>query len=274
MKTILANGTTYKMGRNPVVAMGPHFRLRNYLKLGIPAPPASVNYASPAQAELGNIYLNDSLGDCVIACLGHLGGVFLGNAGGKLYLTSDQIISLYSAIGGYIPGDPNSDQGADVQTAMNYWMRHGLLPGQKYPHKIKAWMSVDPTNVQEMQTAIWLFENLVFGLNLPDAWVNPFPSANGFVWDVAGAPDQNNGHCICGVGFGSSGYSHKGIEIATWGMLGNLTYDAIAKYLPHSAGGELYCVLSQEILDKAKLTAPAGISWDQLQADFASMGVA
>lgn len=210
--------------------------------------------------------------NCVIACMAHLGGVFLGNAGGKLYLTSAQIIDLYSAIGGYIPGDPNTDQGADIQTALNYWVKSGLLPTNKPPHKIKAWMAVDPTNIQEMQTAIWLFENLVFGVNLPDAWVNPFPSSNGFVWDVAGAPDNSNGHCICGVGFGSTGYSHKGIEIATWGMLGNLTYEAIAKYLVHSAGGELYTVLSQEILDKAKLTAPAGLSWDQLQADFTSMG--
>lgn len=271
MKTIEANGKTYKLGRNKSVAMGPHFKLRNYMQQSIPVPPASVNYAAAAQPALGEMYMNDTLGDCEIAAIAHLGGVFLGNAGGKLFLTNDQIVALYSAIGGYVPGDPSTDQGCDTQTTLNYWQRTGLLKGQPNPHKIKGWMSVDPTNVQEMQTALWLFENLFFGVDLPDAWITPFPSANGFVWDVAGQPDPANGHAFPGIGYGSTGYSHKGIEICTWGMLGNITYEAVAKYMVHGAGGELYTVLSEETILKAQTKAPNGFSFAQLAADFAAM---
>ena len=72
---------------------------------------------------------------------------------------------------------------------------------------------------------MWLFENLYFGLELPDAWINPMPDAPGFVWDAAGPADPQNGHCVVGVG-----YTAQGITIDSWGMTGLLTDKAIAKY--------------------------------------------
>ena len=81
--------------------------------------------------------------------------------------------------------------------------------------------TVDATNIEECQTALWLFENLYFGLELPDAWINPMPSASGFVWDAAGAPDPDNGQCVVGVG-----YTAAGITIDTWGMTGLMTNEA------------------------------------------------
>jgi hypothetical protein len=266
MRTIEANGKTYKLGRNQSIAMGPHFKLRNYLQQSIPAPPESVNYAADAQPALGEMYLNDQLGDCVIAMMAHAGGVFLGNAGRRLFMTPEQITALYAAIGGYVPGDPSTDNGCDLQTALNYWQRHGLLP-KPYPHKIKAWIAVDATNIQEVQTALWLFENLAFGVNLPDEWISPFPAASGFLWAYAGDPDPMNGHAFPGVA-----YNRHGVKISTWGMLGELTYPAIAKYMVPAAGGELYTVLSEETIISAQGKAPNGFSWAQLAADFATLG--
>ena len=267
VKQISANGKTYKFGRNPAIATGPTFKIKNYMLASLPLPPMQVNYASGAQPALGEMYLNDILGNCVIACMGHVGGVFLGNAGGKLYLTPAQITTLYSAIGGYVPGDPSTDNGCDIPTALNYWTQVGLLKGNTPPHKIKMSMAVDATNKQEVQTAIWLFENLITGVNLPDKWVSSMPSVNGWTWDVAGNPDPNNGHC-----FPCIGYSGKGLEISTWGMLGTLTYEALTKYMVLSAGGELHTVLSEEIIIKGQTKAPNGFNWTQLLADWAMMG--
>jgi hypothetical protein len=218
------------------------------------------------------MYDNDTLGDCVIAGMAHVVGVLTGNAGSKPFLYSNsQIIGLYSAIGGYVPGEPSTDQGCDEQTALNYWENNGALPPHNKssadPHKIAGWMTVDSTKVEEWQTALWLFENLYFGIELPDAWINPMPSASGFVWDAAGPPDPNNGHCVAGVG-----YTSAGVVIDTWGMTGLMTNAAVAKYPKQASGGELYTVVSMDAIGKANQKAPNGFDWSQLIADFDSMG--
>ena len=267
-----ASGKTFKLGRKRPVARCPRFALKNYLTRSMPPPPATCDYTQPAAAALAEMYDNDTLGDCVIAGMAHVVGVLTANAGAKPFLyTNKQIIGLYSAIGGYVPGDPSTDQGCDEQTALNYWENNGALPPKTTSptgsHKIAGWMTVDSTNLQEVQTALWLFENLYFGLELPDAWVNPAPQASGFTWDVAGAPDPNNGHCVVGVG-----YTAAGVVIDTWGMTGLMTNAAVAQYPNQGSGGELYTVVSMDAIGKANQKAPNGFDWSQLIADFDSMG--
>jgi hypothetical protein len=254
----------YRMGRKRPIARCPRFSLKNYLMRDLPAPPASCDYSAKATKALSEMYLNNQLGDCVIAGIGHVVGVLTGNAGKQALYSNAQIIALYSAIGGYIPGHPNTDNGCDEQTALNYWQHNGAPKGE---HQIAGWLAVNGADPVEYRTALWLFENLYFGLELPDKWVNPEPTQPGFTWDVAGPPDPNNGHCIVGVG-----YTSKGVRICTWGMLGQLTDAAIAKYATKTGEGELYTVVSHDALARATQKAPNGFDWSQLLADFDSMG--
>ena len=254
----------FRMGRKRPVARCPRFSLRNYLMKDLPAPPASCDYTKQGAKALTEMYLNDTLGDCVIAGIGHVVGVLTGGAGKQFIYSNAQITKLYSEIGGYVPGHPNTDQGCDEQTALNYWQHHGAPDGS---HQIAGWISVNGADPAEYRTALWLFENLYFGLELPDKWVSPMPNAPGFTWDVAGPPDPNNGHCIVGVG-----YANKGVKICTWGMLGTLTDAAITKYATKTGEGELYTVVSQDAINKAAAKAPNGFDWSQLVADFDSMG--
>lgn len=268
MKTLIQTetGRTFKMGRNRPIARGPRFLLKNYIKSTLPTPPESVSYTPAAATALAQMYDNDTLGDCVIACMGHTEGVFTGNATGtSAILPNSEIISLYSAIGGYVPENPSTDNGCDEQTAWNYWQQNGLSKGA---NKIKAWLSVDATRLPEVRAAIWLFENVIFGVELPDAWVNPFPSASGFWWGKAGAPDPDNGHC-----FGAFGYVPNSLQISTWGMIGNITNGAMEKYANTKGQGELYTVLSMDAINKATQKAPNGFDFDQLLADINSMGI-
>jgi hypothetical protein len=266
------SGHSFKLGRKRPVARGPRFALKNYLTRSLPAPPATCDYTKPAAAALKEMYDNDTLGDCVIAGMAHVVGVMTGNSGTKpLIYTNKEIIGLYSAIGGYVPGDPSTDQGCDEVTALNYWENNGALPphttSKTGAHKIAGWMAVDATNQEECRIALWLFENLYFGLELPDAWINPTPSASGFTWDTAGAPVPDNGHCVVGVG-----YTAAGITIDTWGMTGLMTNAAVAKYCVESAGGDLYTVVSMDAINNVSKKAPTGFDWSQLIADFDSMG--
>jgi hypothetical protein len=256
---------TFRLGRKRPIARCPRFSLHNYLMRGLPAPPATCDYSKPAAAALANVYGNDTLGDCVIAGIGHVVGVLTAGATGTPFVyTNDQIIQLYGAIGGYVPGQPSTDQGCDEQTALNYWENNGAPAGS---HRIAGWLSVNAADPTEYRAALWLFENLYFGLELPDAWINPMPAESGFTWNAAGPADPNNGHCVVGVG-----YTAQGVVIDTWGMTGTLTDKAIAKYGTQDSHGEVYTVVSQAAISQASQKAPNGFDWSQLIADFDSMG--
>jgi hypothetical protein len=254
----------FKMGRRIPKVRGPRFKFRDYLRKGLPQPPPTSDYSAKAAKAIGNVYLNDQLGDCVIAGMGHLVGIFTGNATGTPVIFTDaQITAEYSAIGGYQPGNESTDQGCDEETALNYWQNTGIGGG----HKILGWLEVDATDVNQVKSSQWLFENLFFGVSMPNKWVNPMPESAGFTWDVAGRPVQGNGHCVVGCG-----HNATGIDICTWGMVGTMTYKAVATYARQQAGGNLYVVVTEELADSASGKAASGFDMGQLVDDFNSMG--
>jgi hypothetical protein len=261
-------GRPFKMGRNRPISTGLRLSLRRYIlsKGLIPTPPASCDYSEQAAKSLSNVYENDSLGCCTISGVAHTIGILTGNAdgGNPFVFTDQQIIALYSACGGYVPGDPSTDQGCDEVTVLNYWMNKGAPVGS---NKILGYLSIDATDIQQVQVAQFLFESLYSGLELPDAWTNNMPQQSGFVWDVAGPPDPNEGHCVVSCGFNA-----QGVQICTWGMTGTMTYAAVKQYWGQADGGDLYVVISQESIAKASAKAPNGFDWAQLVADFDAMG--
>jgi hypothetical protein len=263
IKSILhPSGRKLFFGRKRPVAHYPRLSLKNYLARAILNPPSSWNWRRLAVPSLLQMYLNDSLGDCVIAELAHSAGVLTANATGiPIIFTDNEITSLYSAIGGYVPGDSSTDNGCDIQTALNYWGVNGLLSDAS--HKIQGYLAINPLDITEIQLALFLFSNLCFGVELPDSWISPFPFSNSFTWDVSGPPNPNNGHCFLGYGYDSSG-----VDISTWALEGKITYKAIAQYCASSANGELYTVISQDGINRATSRAPNGFDWTQLLADF------
>ena len=259
--------TKVRFGRRRPASIGnSSIKLRYFgtYATALPTPPSSSSYSGGrAAGVLSQIYLNDDEGDCVIAGGYHYLGMAQANAGSQILIASPtQINADYSAIGGYVPGDPSTDNGCDEQTALNYWVKKGFANGDK----LVGWLAIDATNQLHVQQALWLFESNYFGVELPDAWVNPFPSAPGFTWDD-GTPDPNNGHCFIGTGYNTSG-----VQIDTWGMIGTITWKAVAHLASPSSGGMLYVMLSQDIINKAQNKAPVGFDWMTLLADFDALG--
>jgi len=252
-----------KMGRRRPVAFGPRLFLRNYLDAELPPVPPTCDFSKPAASALSNLYLNDKLGDCVIAAGYHVVGVETGNAKNLFTAADKQIVADYGAIGGYVPGNPNTDNGCDEVTALNYWTERGFADKTKS----LGWLAINPTNRQEVTAAQYLFENLFFAMELPDEWIDPVPEGPGFTWDVAGPSVPENGHAVAGVG-----YSAEGVLIDSWGLIGTLTWDAIATYCSEANGGGLYAMLTPDQLEKAQTKAPNGIDWSALIQDFNTMG--
>ncbi len=258
-----------KFGRTRPVARTPRLRLRDYLQASLAAPPGSTDYSAKALPSLNNIYQNDVLGCCVISSGYHVVGVETGNAGDLFVATTNSqnvvgtdITIDYGAIGGYVPNNPSTDNGCNEDTALNYWQQHGFRNGKKLLGSI----NVDPTNKTEIMQCLYLFENLILCLELPDTYVNPFPSANGFTWDT-GTPDPNNGHSIMAYGYNSTG-----VLIDTWGLLGTMTWAAVAELCSASNGGSLNAVITDMQLAAGAAKAPNGVAWHDLVSDFDSLG--
>ena len=251
-------------GRRRPVAIGPHFRAGAYLLHGLPPAPSATGYAAKAQPALRQMYLNDRYGCCVVAGGYHITGVETGNATGNPYIAPDDVIvSDYSTIGGFDPKNPQAtDNGCDEATALNYWTQHGLANGTK----LLGWLAVNAASQPETRAALWLFENLMFGIEIPDAGLNPLPTP-GSIWNLSGTPNPENGHCVAGVDFDS-----VGVQVATWGMVVTIKWEDVARLAVPSAGGMLYTVLSPDQLGKAITKAPNGVAWLDLVADFNSMG--
>lgn len=264
-------GQALHMGRRRPAVVPLHLRLKNYTLKSLPTPPPVTSYFTTAVvAPLAQVDGNDTVGNCVEAEMLHTAGVLTGNANGAagaLVGSDAQGIQLYSAITGYIPGDPSTDNGTVISDALAYWTKTGIIAGAANPHKIAGSLLLDSGNEEEVRTAIYTFENVVIGFELPDAWISPFPSKSGFVWDIAGDPDPSNGHCVLAFS-----YDRLGVLISTWGMIGHLTWAALAEYCSAENGGELYTVASQDQLSTAKQRTPTGISWSQLESDFTALG--
>lgn len=267
-------GCHVKLGRRQPVAQCPQMRLRDYvMKSLLPPKPGLLGYATnkAVQVILKQILLNDQLGDCVIAMIFHIIGLLTGLNCGKPFIpTRQQVIDLYRLIGGYDPnaplvnGENPTDQGCDEQTAMNFWQQHGSPPGA---NRIVGWLAIDANNPTEIAQCIEIFENVEFGVGLPDAYINPFPAGDGFVWDVAGDSVPDNGHAFPGID-----RDNQGVVIDTWALSGKFTWRAVAKYANANSGGNLYTALSPESISKASQKCPAGINWAQMIKDFSSLG--
>jgi hypothetical protein len=202
------------------------------------------------------MYLNDQLGDCVCAWGGHWEGLL--TAGGT-NPPDGAILAAYQAIGGYVPGDPATDQGCDEVTALDYWVKNGL-PGGKV---LAGWLRVDATDPVQVRAAINEFGSCTVGFEMPAAWVSGEEGLTPMtVWDVAGAPDPDNGHCV-----GLIGYDADRLILSTWGMTFYITNAALARYASTAGQGELYTGVSQDWIDAVSQTSPSGINWAQLSQD-------
>jgi len=258
------HGHEVALGRNIPRAHTPRFSMDRFVRSSVlDVPPATVDYSPKAMASLSRMFKNDALGCCVISGANHMEGVETGNAG-SIYLPSDdQIVKEYTAIGGYVPGDPSTDQGSDEDTAINFYTTHGFGNGTK----LLGSLTVNAASKLSLMTASYCFENVLLCACLPDKWISPFPSGPGFVWDVAGPPNTKNGHAFTVVG-----YNAQGAIISTWGMLGIITWAAMAMYCVPANYGSANTVLTPDQILRGQAKAGNGIAWAQIISDFDALG--
>jgi len=242
----------YRLGKLPAKHDVRTLQLANYLApTAIAPPPEKEDYEK--KVKDWPMMQNDRLGDCTCACAGHMIEEWTTYAGDPFTPDDNAILKAYEIVGGYRPGQPDTDQGAVVVDVLNYWRRKGISK-----HKILGYAALEPNNHNQVKDSVFLFGNCYLGVSLP------ISAQNQRVWSVppggakgSGAPGSWGGHAIPVVA-----YNQRGLTVVTWGSLKRMTWGFLDAYCD-----EAYAVLSQDWLDATKHVTPANLDLATLKVD-------
>ncbi len=249
----------YKLGKRPVRIDKRTLKLSRYIKALTP-PPDKSSFVQ----EVGSwpMMLNDSLGDCVIAGMGHIIQQQTKYTNKSFVPTDAQVLRGYMDVGGYVPGDASTDNGCVMLDALNYWRKTGLAG-----HKILAYATLKLGNMNELKQAITLFGNVYLGIDLPVT-----AQAQSQCWSVvpdAGAdadPASWGGHCVPAMMYDpATPMPHvptdSTVGFISWGQLMWMTTAFYRQYVT-----EAYVVLSSDWLE-ANGKSPSGFDLPTLMSD-------
>lgn len=251
---------TKKLGRRGVKIDSRTLMAHNYMKLGkLPSLPPAVNWFAKLPANLG-MMLNDQLGDCTIAGLGHAVQVWTGNLGIMFTPPDSAIETAYTVFDGYVPGDPATDQGGIELDVLNDFRQKGFAG-----YSLESFMGIDPKHIVNVLHSIHLFGGAYIGFNVPQFIMPADGSPTPLVWDVQPKQDDTNigGHCVFCAGYYYDPFSGKlCIKLVSWGQVYAMTVDFWHQYVD-----EAYALLSPAWIGSTG--CPSGFNLAQLQSDLA-----
>jgi hypothetical protein len=217
----------YKLGKLPKRIDIRNLKFAKYLKT-LPPIPKKLDWTKGI-IDWG-MMLNDQLGCCTCATAGHMIQGWTVNDSIMKSIPDIDILEAYKNISGY-NGSPSTDQGAYVLDVLKYWRKYGIGG-----HKIDVFVEIDPTDLQMIKTAIYLFGAVYYGIELPRSFENQK------VWDVPwygarwnGRKGSAGGHAVSCHGY------NENFTLITWGKLQQMTSRFATTY-----ASEAYAVLSIE----------------------------
>jgi hypothetical protein len=214
-----------------------------------PPLPTEVNYSIGMPANLGAM-LNDTLGDCTCAAVGHAIQVWSFNVSGTVNTPPDNAIEkLYEEAGGYVPGNPATDNGAVIQTVLSDWLQ-GAVDG----NRLTAFVEIDQRRPANIKRGIWEGGAVDIGFDVP-AYMNMNPGAT---WDVDPQGDNTiiGGHSVILIGYQSDGT----YVLESWGSIYYMTPAFMERFCD-----EAYMLANQAWVETNGST-PAGLNILQLEA--------
>ena len=244
-----------KYGRKPRDTTRWAPTLEHYLTAELPPAPVIVDRASKVTSW--PMYLNDSLGDCTCATVGHEIEAWTAYATAEVTLPQDDILALYEAVGGYVPGDPSTDNGCEIQDILAYWQRTGVGG-----HKIAAYAALgDCTNLMLMKQCLQIFGTVYLGINCPESAESQFSA--GEVWTVVPGSPIAGGHAIPLQRWDNAPLGD--LEVVTWGALQRMTMAFATEYVE-----EAWVPVSTDWITANDVTI-TGLNLAQLEADLAAV---
>ena len=239
-----------KLGKAAAVHDPRTLQLKKYLKPArLPTPPTQVDWAQ--KVKNWPMMMNNAIEDCTIAAAGHCIEEWTTHAGHPVILPDATIVAAYSAVSGYDPKTGKHDSGASEIKVLNHWRKKGIGG-----HTIRAYVALEPGNLDHVRDAVFLFGNCYIGLQLPKSakkqavWSVPPGGATG-----PGAPGSWGGHAVPVVA-----YDPRVLTVVTWGALKRMTWSFWSTYCD-----EAFALLSDDFLRAHK--TPGGVDMAALQED-------
>jgi flagellar hook protein FlgE len=208
--------STLKLGKLPAASSQPvKLKFRDFLDRTQLPPLPKGDFGHDSLVTNWGMLGNDKYGDCVLAGAGHEHMLWLREAGHTeaevtSLFTEKAALKNYSAVTGFNPDDPDTDQGTDMAQAASYRRKTGYIDSKGNRHKIGAYVDLDPGNITELWYAAWLFDGVGIGVNFPSQWMDAFNKGSKGLWDHVSRPKLEGGHYITGVG------RHGNLNIVTW----------------------------------------------------------
>jgi hypothetical protein len=215
----MADHSRMKLGRKAIKTDTRTLALGKYLTAALPAPPPAADWTHGITGW--GMMMNDTLGDCTIAGVGHAIQVWSANNGGIQTVPDSTIEEMYSKWDGYVPGDPSTDTGGVELDVLNDWRQQGFAG-----HTLVAFADPQVSNLTEIQQSIALFGGVYIGIALP------ITAQTQDVWDVVPGRGANTkkgswgGHCVF-----VAKYDQNGFTCITWGQLKTMTVAFWKKYV-------------------------------------------
>jgi hypothetical protein len=226
---------------------------------GLPPVPLSQDVDRASAVQNWPVYLNDQLGDCTIAAIGHMYGAWTEYASkAEALFTDDQIQSVYSRVGGYVPGDPSTDNGCVMQDVLADQQSNGITDQAGKLHQVAGFAAFgNPADEVLLGQVLDVFGTVYVGINVQQQMETEFSAQQPWTWDPAA--QTIGGHAICLQRRLGSGDAP--LEYVTWGALQPATTDFQA-----NAAEEAWAVVTQDWL-QANGTTVEGLDLQQLLAD-------
>jgi hypothetical protein len=227
-------------------------RLSKYLARVLPTPPEKVDWS--VGIKQWGMMLNDRLGDCTIAALGHAIQTWTANTTGEATVPDLDIETAYEQWCGYNAADPQTDNGGVELDVLNDWRHQEQgLSG----HTLLGYADPKLANLTEVRTAINLFGGLYIGLSLP------LSAQNQGTWDLVSdrhlsEPGSWGGHAVFVLQYDSDYFT-----CVTWGQLQKMTVDFWNRYVD-----EAHALLSPDWIEQKTTTGRFDLP--TLQADLAA----
>ena len=248
--------TDLKLGKLPKPPDERDLHFETYLTPALKTAPVGFGHQGLLQNPWGML-MNDQLGDCEIARQLHSVMLWNATAGKQVQFTDAEAIRVYSAVTGYVPGDPNTDRGTVMRDNLKYAQQKGAVDSDGATHKIGAYVVV-PVSTTMLLRALWLCDEVAMGFNVPESAMEQFQA--GKPWTVVKGSPIIGGHAIEVVARPNA----QGLLAVTWGALQHLSFQFLLAYCD-----ELWGVISTDALTGGKTLE--GFDVEQLQADLAGL---
>jgi|ERR1700722_1972994 len=252
-----------KYGKLPARPGAASFKFSTYFNAeALPKPPDGPFGHSGLIRKVGTAWGmlgNDQYGCCVLAGAGHETKQWNAERGIAVPIDAANTLSDYSAITGFNPLNPLSDQGTDMVVAADYRKKTGIVDAEGKRHVIDAYLALKVGDLDELYLATWLLGAVGVGITVPASCEAQFRA--GTIWtNVPGDPIVGGHYIVC------VDRNSKGLPVfVTWG--GDQASDE-AWYKQNN--DEVLGYVSLEALD-AKGLSPEQFNRAQLIADLSAL---